>query len=390
MKNIAIITSGDPNNMKGIMNYVQEKLHRIQKYEQFSFTFYMIRHRDSLLFSLIRRRKREKQDETITIDDVTYHNIWVKHSFWGYIRVKELKKDAFFDRKEVEKHVNLFAKYDLIVTHNLDSSDIGMLVKRKYKIPFVITWHGGDTYLWPFINKDRFLLTKSVMESADMNYFVSKSLMKKSDEITTNAKKDYIYTGPADFFYKYSDEQKVQVRKKYDVLDKKVVAFAGNLVTIKNIKVLPNIFEQVAKIKRNVVFWIIGDGFLRKNLCDELNILHINYRMFGNIAPKNMPDLMNCIDVLILPSLNEGTPLVVLEAITCGANVVGSNVGGIPEVIGNENVFNLDDNFVQDIGRRITQIIENNEHPKTLSKEFSWNSAIEKEINKYSEILKEE
>lgn len=50
----------------------------------------------------------------------------------------------------------------------------------------------------------------------------------------------------------------------------------------------------------------------------------------------------------------------------------------------------MDDNFVQDIGRRITQIIENNEHPKTLSKEFSWNSAIEKEINKYSEILKEE
>ena len=45
---------------------------------------------------------------------------------------------------------------------------------------------------------------------------------------------------------------------------------------------------------------------------------------------------MNCIDVLLLPSRNEGLPLVTLEALKCGASVLGSEVGGIPEVIGRE------------------------------------------------------
>ena len=62
---------------------------------------------------------------------------------------------------------------------------------------------------------------------------------------------------------------------------------------------------------------------------------------FGNQPSPAMPDIMNCIDVLVLPSLNEGLPLVCAEAISCGAAVVGSDVGGIAEVIGSENVVPL-------------------------------------------------
>ena len=46
-------------------------------------------------------------------------------------------------------------------------------------------------------------------------------------------------------------------------------------------------------------------------------------------------------DVLILPSINEGLPLTVVEGLACGCNVVGSLVGGIPEVIGEDNCVDL-------------------------------------------------
>ena len=62
---------------------------------------------------------------------------------------------------------------------------------------------------------------------------------------------------------------------------------------------------------------------------------------FGNQPSSVMPDIMNCIDVLVLPSLNEGLPLVCAEALSCGAAVVGSDVGGIAEVIGSDNVVPL-------------------------------------------------
>ena len=95
---------------------------------------------------------------------------------------------------------------------------------------------------------------------------------------------------------------------------------------------------------------------------------------------------MNCIDVLILPSKNEGLPLVTVEALRCGTNVVGSNVGGIKEVIGKENVFDLNDNFSEHISNRVIQML-NNKLDQDASDEFVWENVIEKEFKICSKIL---
>lgn len=66
-----------------------------------------------------------------------------------------------------------------------------------------------------------------------------------------------------------------------------------------------------------------------------------------------MPLLLNCVDILILPSKNEGLPLIVVEAIKSGANVVASDVGGIREVIGVDKVVILGDDFVHRFSKRV-------------------------------------
>lgn len=71
-----------------------------------------------------------------------------------------------------------------------------------------------------------------------------------------------------------------------------------------------------------------------------------------------MPAFMNSTDVLVLPSLNEGLPLVCAEALRCGANVVGSDVGGIAEVVGKDNVFPLDSGFVDAAAARAVQMLQ--------------------------------
>jgi glycosyltransferase involved in cell wall biosynthesis len=82
--------------------------------------------------------------------------------------------------------------------------------------------------------------------------------------------------------------------------------------------------------------------------------------------------------LLVLPSLNEGLPRVTLEALACGVPVVGSDVGGIPEVIGEENVFELNPMFEKNISKRAIEILKNNEPAKPFPEEFSWDGAVEK------------
>lgn len=118
---VAIITSGNPNNMKGVMNYVQEKVSRLNKIKDINFDFYMIRHRDTLPFSLIRGKKAPTKKIILNIKDIEYKNIWVKHSIVDYILTYKLDRRAFAGMNCLSNYVDKFSPYDVIATHNLDA-----------------------------------------------------------------------------------------------------------------------------------------------------------------------------------------------------------------------------------------------------------------------------
>ena len=99
----------------------------------------------------------------------------------------------------------------------------------------------------------------------------------------------------------------------------------------------------------------------------------------GNVMSDDMPALMNCVDVLVLPSINEGLPLVCAEALRCGANVVGSDVGGIAEVIGRENVVPLGDGFVERIASRIVEMLTG-DIVQQLPSDISWSRTAAREL----------
>lgn len=386
---IALITSGNPDNMKGIMNFVQEKALRLKNLRNITIDTYLIRRRYSFIFSILKGKKRHKKEEKTNIGQVEYRNLWIKHGLFDYFLSYILHKKPFPGIKNLNSYVGVFYSYDIILTHNLDAHYLGLMVNRNFGIPFIATWHGSDINVTPKVNKESRLLIKKVIKTSNLNYFVSKKLLETSNKIINTSNKEYLYTGPSKYFYKYSIEMKTIFRKEYNIENKKVVGFVGNLVTIKNIKILPEIFYNLSLFNHNFVFWIVGDGAKYPELKDKLSKTGIDFRMFGKVEPNKMPEIMNCLDVLVLPSLNEGLPLVTLEAITCGSNVVGSNVGGISEAIGKENVFDLNDDFVKNITNRILEIIENEEKPKPLSKDFSWDGAIKKEVDNFNRILNE-
>ena len=67
---------------------------------------------------------------------------------------------------------------------------------------------------------------------------------------------------------------------------------------------------------------------------------------------------------------------------------MGSNVGGISEVIGRENTFDLDESFVPNISNRIIEFLNGN-ITQVVSEDFSWNKTIAKELRICKSILSE-
>ena len=132
---------------------------------------------------------------------------------------------------------------------------------------------------------------------------------------------------------------------------------------------------------------MVGDGKLRGEIEPAMkNDPDIDVRFWGNFPAEEMPSVMNCIDLMILPSLNEGLPLVCAEAIRCGADVIGSDVGGISEVIGSENVIPLDKNFVNAISLQAVRRLLNPTN-QVVPSELSWYSTAAEELALINEVV---
>ena len=95
-------------------------------------------------------------------------------------------------------------------------------------------------------------------------------------------------------------------------------------------------------------------------------------------------------DVLILPSISEGLPLTVVEGLACGCNVVESLVGGVPEVIGEDNCVDLNDpQFVDKFAEKVVAYLQAESHiEQPLKTEFDWNLTAKRELDVIKSLLK--
>ena len=387
MKRIAIVLEGNLNNRKGQINASLSRSLALIGLKEYSIDVYCIQSRASFLFRIIKGVRRRALTSEQEVEGITVRTLWVKMYFIDYLLSVKLGLRKLLGRNELDKYVPLFSEYDLLSAHSFKSGQLAKKVHEKYNIPYTVTWHGSDIHTLPKNNRFVKRETIGLIESADCNFFVSHSLMEQSGELTRKGNKKVLYNGVNPLFVRYSSFEKKTIRERYGVGDERVIAFVGSLYQIKNVMSLPDIFYSVYQQKEDTVFWVIGDGGLRDQLYAALENKGLPFKMFGDRPPETMPDMMNCIDVLVLPSKNEGLPLVVLEAISCGANVVGSNVGGIPEVIGKVNTFELNDQFIHRISERIIYFL-NHSVQQEISENFSWETTAKLETKVYEEILK--
>lgn len=231
-------------------------------------------------------------------------------------------------------------KFDIVHTNLVRADIIGRQAAKKAGVPVIVTTeHGIHTWqvrgkLVEYIVK---YLYKRTAEFTDCIIAVSDYVKERLIEAGIPPEKIVrIYNGiDIQEFAPVSEEERREFRR-YLSEDESyhIVGGVGNLVSLKGhsyfIRAIPQILEKHPK----TLFVIVGEGPLHKHLVAEVNRLGLSgkVRFLGRLSTLTAR-VISSMDVLVQPSLTESFGLVVAEALGCGVPVVGTQVGGVPEIV---------------------------------------------------------
>jgi GT2 family glycosyltransferase/glycosyltransferase involved in cell wall biosynthesis len=147
----------------------------------------------------------------------------------------------------------------------------------------------------------------------------------------------------------HAEDLKGQFRQKMGLDDNTIlIGIVGRLVPIKN----HSMFLKGAKIflERNkeisVRFIIVGDGELREELADYCEKMRLSDYVHFCGWMRDLPFVYADLDILALTSLNEGTPVSIIEAMASSVPVISTDAGGVMDLLGPPNGTPLSNGFV--------------------------------------------
>lgn len=129
---------------------------------------------------------------------------------------------------------------------------------------------------------------------------------------------------------------KEQLREHYGFgKDEKIVIIVGSLRELKGHKYLLEAFKMVRKKISNVKLLIVGSGPLEGKLRNQSQLLNCEDSIVFMGLRRDIPQLLKMSDLFVLPSIEEGFGIVLLEAMVSGLAVIATKIDGIPEVVVN-------------------------------------------------------
>jgi glycosyltransferase involved in cell wall biosynthesis len=181
-----------------------------------------------------------------------------------------------------------------------------------------------------------------------------------------------------------------ELKKMYGVRDEKVLMFVGRLHPVKRLDLL---LRAAAKLNDHFKLFIVGTGVLENELKETAKSLGIAEKVIftGAIHYAEMPKYMNMADLIVMTSLTEGQPRVLIEAMSCGTPAVGTNVSGINDTIDDGVTGYLASDDPEDIARKISQALANETFPKMCRaialEKYSNEACARKERQLFKELL---
>jgi glycosyltransferase involved in cell wall biosynthesis len=192
------------------------------------------------------------------------------------------------------------------------------------------------------------------------------------------------------------DEEKA-IKKKYGVV-RNYLMYTGSFDQRKNHEGLIRAFAALpTSTRRGLQLMIVGNGWSGiydhlRNLGSQLGLAEDDLIFAGKVPDQDLLPLYRLCHLFVFPSLREGFGLPVLEAMSCGIPVIGSNTTSIPEVLGNASaMFNPND--VDSIASKINEAVTDKGFRDSLiakglvqCKNFSWDTSAKRAIEAFEAL----
>ena len=275
----------------------------------------------------------------------------------------------------------------LIHVQMIDMGVAGVLAKKILNKNYLVYCRGSDVYKnWPL----KKVISKHVFENASAVVVLTEDM---KNEIGKTYKGEILVIPNGIEIEKYSTLLTEKTPKK----NGDTVLYVGSLRPVKGVKYLIKAMKLVVDRNPNTKLIIVGDGVERENLIEIAKDLQLEKNVIfkGKIPNEEIPKYMLSADVFVLPSLSEGFPNVILEAMASGLPVVCSNVGGLKEIIkdGENGLFAKSKN-VDELGDKIITILNDDELRKKMAnnnlsdvKNYSWEYVVDRIEQLYSELI---
>ncbi|MBS1773718.1 MAG: glycosyltransferase [Bacteroidetes bacterium] len=241
---------------------------------------------------------------------------------------------------------------DVVHTHAAKSGVIGRLAADACKVPVVVhTFHGHVFHSYfskwktnTFIQIERYLANHSSGIIA-----ISESQKQELSQVYKICHEDKIKIIPLgldlDKFQQHQDIKRAEFRHKYHIYDGDIaIGIIGRVVPVKNhsmfVAAAKKVLEQTSE---RVKFVVIGDGDMREQMEAEFREAGIDYAYYPQDNREataictswqtDMDVVLAGLDIVALTSHNEGTPVSLIEAQAACRPVVSTNVGGVADVV---------------------------------------------------------
>lgn len=280
---------------------------------------------------------------------------------------------------------------DIIHAHTRVTQVLATFLARRFRMPMITTCHGFFKPRW-FRQKFPCWGDKVIAISSQVkNHLISDFKVKKEDI--------YLIHNGVDLtkFKEHAQEEINQIKQEIGIPQNYfVVGTAARFSVVKGLEYLLKAIPHVLEKKQQVSFVLVGYGRQESKLRQISNELNIEEKVIFYKPQKEISQYLCVMDIFVMPSIQEGLGLSILEAQAQKIPVIASCVGGIPDIIQNYQtgiLVNPKDalaissailKLMQD--KELYNLLKNNAYQRLIDK-FSLPKMVEETDKAYKDLL---